>query len=170
MLRTRVRRLAVGVLTAATATLTLTATAHAAPVPTPKDTKETKEQVKVLNWLGVKQTDTKPERVRVGADWTVYGHLFEDRKGRPGKKIGDATAHCSAVDVRRHGIVTLCQRVLRTDAGSITLTDTLDRFGRPPHGGKSAITGGTGAYADAEGQATIVLYGSHVTYRIALDD
>ncbi|MER7110602.1 hypothetical protein [Streptomyces sp. NPDC000229] len=171
MPRTRSRRLTACVLTAASAMLATTAltfTAEAAPKPTPKDAP--KDSVKVLDWLAVKQSDGKPERLRVGADWTVHSHLYTNKKGKPGKKIGDASAHCSAVDVTRHGYVALCHRVLRTDDGSISLSDSIDRFGRLPHGGRSAITGGTGKYADAEGEAELTLHGDIARYVIKLDD
>lgn len=163
--RSRGRLLTGGVLAAATAMLATTAltfTAEAAPKP--------KDTVKVLDWIAVKQSDTKPRPVRVGADWTVHSHLYTNRKGRPGKKIGDASAHCSAVDLTRHGYVALCHRVLRTDDGSISLSDTIDRFGRHPHGGLSAVTGGTGKYVEAEGQAQITFHGDIARFRIKLDD
>ncbi|GAA2475751.1 hypothetical protein [Streptomyces gobitricini] len=169
--RSRARLLTGGVVAATTAVLATTAltfTAVAAPKPTPKDAP--KDSVKVLDWLAVKQSDGKPERVRVGADWTVHSHLYTNKKGKPGKKIGDASAHCSAVDVTRHGYVALCHRVLRTDDGSISLSDTIDRFGRHPHGGRSAVTGGTGKYVEAEGQAELTFHGDIARYRILLDD
>ncbi|MFF8292541.1 hypothetical protein ACF068_25365 [Streptomyces sp. NPDC016309] len=167
----RARLLSRGVLAAATVVLAATAlapTAGAAPRPTPKDTP--KDSVKVLDWLAVKQSDSRPERVRVGADWTVHAHLYTNRKGKPGKKIGDASAHCSAVDLTRHGYVALCHRVLRTDGGSISLSDTIDRFPHRRHGGLSAVTGGTGTYVEAEGQAEVTFDGDVARFLIKLDD
>ncbi|MFV0130154.1 hypothetical protein ACLGI4_21020 [Streptomyces sp. HMX112] len=153
--------------TAMLATTALTVTAAAAPGPVPKETKET---ARVLSWLTVKKTDTRPKQVRVGADWTIHSHLYTNIKGKPGKKIGDAFSHCGAVEVRNDGHVALCHRVLRTDDGSISLTDAIDRVGKLPHGGKSAITGGTGKYAGAEGQADITLQGDIALYVIRLED
>ncbi|OKK08183.1 hypothetical protein AMK26_03955 [Streptomyces sp. CB03234] len=172
MLRTRSRRFTACVLTAASAMLATTAltfTADAAPKPTPKDAP--KDSVKVLDWLADKQSDTKPDRLRVGSEWTAHAHLYTHKKGRPGKKIGDASSRCSVVDLTRHGYVALCHRVLRTDDGSISLSDSIDRFGRYPHGGRSAVTGGTGKYVDAEGEAEITFIdGDLARFRILLDD
>ncbi|MFD5266252.1 hypothetical protein [Streptomyces sp. NPDC058335] len=167
----RARLLGVGVLTVASATLAgtvLAFTAQAAPLPVPEDTP--KKSATVLDWLAVEQSDRRPEYVRVGADWTVHSHLYTNDKGRPGKKIGDASAHCSAVDVTPHGYVALCHRVLRTDDGSISLSDAIDRFGPLPHGGLSAVTGGTGKYVEAEGEAEIVMRGDIARIRVMLDD
>ncbi|MGA5419044.1 hypothetical protein [Streptomyces lavendulocolor] len=169
--RSRTRLLTGGVLAATTAmlaTTALTSTAGAAPGPTPKDTP--KDTVKVLDWLADKRTDNKPERLRVGSDWTTHAHLYTNKKGRFGKKIGDVSSHCTVAELNRHGYVALCHRVLRTDGGSISLSDSLDRHGPLPHGGRSAVTGGTGSYADAEGEAEITLYGPVARFRILLDD
>ncbi|GAA2432031.1 hypothetical protein [Streptomyces lavendulocolor] len=163
----RTRLLTGGVLAATTAmlaTTALTSTAGAAPGPTPKDTP------KVLDWLADKRTDNKPERPGVGSDWTTHAHLYTNKKGRFGKKIGDVSSHCTVAELNRHGYVALCHRVLRTDGGSISLSDSLDRHGPLPHGGRSAVTGGTGSYADAEGEAEITLYGPVARFRILLDD
>lgn len=169
MLRTpsRARFVTGGALSAAAAVLATTAltpTAEAAPGPTPKDS------VKVLDWLADKRTDNKPERLRVGTDWTTHAHLYTNKKGRFGKKIGDVSSRCTVADKNRHGYVALCHRVLRTDDGSISLSDSLDRFGPLPHGGRSAVTGGTGKYADAEGEAEITLYGPVARFLVTLDD
>ncbi|MGI5483060.1 hypothetical protein [Streptomyces lavendofoliae] len=166
--RSRARLLTRGLLAAATAVLAtgaLTVTADAAPKPTPKDT------VTVLDWLAVKRSDTRPERLRVGADWTTHGHLYTNTKGKPGKKIGDISSRCSVADLTRQGYVALCHRVLRTDDGSISLSDSIDRGGRLPHGGHSAVTGGTGKYNDAEGEAEITFVAADLArFRIVLDD
>ncbi|MEE1753240.1 hypothetical protein [Streptomyces sp. SP18CS02] len=132
--------------------------------PAPKDT------VTVLDWLATIRSGTRPDRVRTGADWTVFGHLYENEKGAPGKRIGDTTAHCAAVEVTPRGALTQCQRVLRTDGGTLTLGDAADRFGPAPHGVTSAITGGTGVYKDAEGEVEIVEYEDRVTFRVTLED
>ncbi|MFG3505817.1 hypothetical protein ACGF5F_09900 [Streptomyces sp. NPDC047821] len=168
MPRIRSRRLTACALTAVSvvlATTALTSAAGAAPKPAPKDS------VKVLDWLAVQQNSSKPEHPRVGTDWTSHGHLYTHKKGRLGKKIGDISSHCSIADRNRHGYVALCHRVLRTDHGSISLSDAIDRSGRHPHGGRSAVTGGTGAYADAEGQAEITFFGKgRARFLIKLDD
>ncbi|WP_434588470.1 hypothetical protein [Streptomyces sp. A5-4] len=169
MPRFRVRRLSAAVVTVATtlaATGAFALTAQAAPAAVD----ESKDKVTTLNWVAHTHSDTKPHSVRAGSDWTVYSHLFENKKGDAGKKIGDATAQCSAVDVTPHGYVAQCQRVLRTDRGSITLSDTIDYFGHGPHGGASAVTGGTGTYEAAEGQAKITAHRGHAELRISLDD
>lgn len=163
----RTRLLSTLVLTAASAMLastTMTFTAHAAPSPRGED------KVKVLDWLAVEQSNSKPHDVRIGDDWTVHAHLHSFREHRRGKKIGDASAHCSAVDVTPHGYTALCQRVLRTDAGSISLSDSIDRSGPHSDGGLSQITGGTGKYVDAEGQAEVTMHGDATRFRISLDD
>ncbi|MFJ8646454.1 hypothetical protein ACIRNI_10055 [Streptomyces sp. NPDC093546] len=159
------RSLATAALAATALGLTAATPAASAPVPA-------KDETKVLDWLAVKQSDTKPfgPLLHAGADWTVFGHLHENDKGKPGKKIGDVTAQCTAVKVDRKGYVTQCQRVLRTDDGSITLTDTIDRYGRGPHGGDSVITGGSGAYEDAEGKAEVALHGHHAFFKLTLED
>ncbi|MFG3493856.1 hypothetical protein [Streptomyces sp. NPDC047928] len=166
MIRLRIRHLAAaGVITA----LALAPTAQAAasvPAAAPKP----KEETKVLDWLATLESTTRPDRVRQGDDWSVYTHLYEHTDGKRGKKIGDGTAHCVAVLVTREGAVVQCERVLRTDAGHLSLSDTMDRFGRGPHTAPSAVTGGTGDYADAEGEARIVLHDRHATFRITLDD
>ncbi|MDJ0461732.1 hypothetical protein [Streptomyces sp. H27-C3] len=165
----RARQLSAAVVTAATAlaaTGAFALTAQAAPAAEDKS----KDKVTVLNWVAHKHSDTKPRSVRAGSDWTVYSHLFENKKGGAGKKIGDATAQCGAVDVTPHGHVAQCHRVLRTDRGSITLSDTIDYFGHGPHGGASAVTGGTGKYEAAEGQAKITFHRDHAELRISLDD
>ncbi|WP_274564655.1 hypothetical protein [Streptomyces spiramyceticus] len=87
--------------------------AHAAvpaPPPAPKD------DAIVLDWLALTQSDTRPDQVQISSDWHVYAHLYENKSGKPGKKIGDASARCSAVDTTPQGVVTLCQRVLRRAA------------------------------------------------------
>ncbi|MEU7646858.1 hypothetical protein [Streptomyces huasconensis] len=167
--RSRTRLLRAGVLTAASAMLAGTAlagTAEAAPKPEAKD----KKDVKVLDWLAVKQSDSRPKHARVGVDWTIHSHLYTNRKGHPGKKIGDASSHCSVVDVNHRGYVALCHRVLRTDKGGISLSDTIDHYGPHPHGGYSKVTGGTGKYREAEGQAEITMRHDIARYRIMLDD
>lgn len=148
----------------AAAALAFTAASPAAPAPAEAPT--------VLDWLAEKQSDTKPfgPLLREGSAWSVFSHLYENDNGKPGKKIGDATSLCTAVKVERAGYVTQCQRVLRTDDGSISLTDTIDRYGPGPHGTESAITGGSGAYEDAEGKAEVVLHGERATFRITLED
>lgn len=167
----RARLFGVGVLTVASAMLAgsaLAFTAQAAPRPTPGSTP--KKDATVLDWLAVRHSDSRPEHVHVGADWTVHSYLYTNDKGRPGKKIGDASARCSAVDVTPRGHVALCHRVLRTDDGSISLSDAIDRFGPLPHGGLSAVTGGTGKYVEAEGEAEIVMRGDIARFRVLLDD
>ncbi|MGW0536836.1 hypothetical protein [Streptomyces sp. NPDC003032] len=169
--RSRTRLLRAGVLTAASAVLAgtaLTCAAEAAPRPEPKES--SKESVQVLDWLAVKQSDSRPDHPHVGVDWTVHSHLYTNHHGRPGKKIGDASAQCSVVDVRRHGYVAMCQRVLRTDKGGISLSDTIDHVGPAPHGGLSKVTGGTGKYREAEGQAEVTTHGDLTRFRILLDD
>ncbi|WP_228977333.1 hypothetical protein [Streptomyces sp. DH12] len=157
------RALAAPLMAAALLTAPVTATAHAAPKP--------KEATRTIEWVAVLKSHTKPARLREGADWTVYAHLhLKARDGRPGKKIGDTTAHCAAILVNQRGHVTQCSRVLRTDAGHLSLTETMDRYGKGPHTAPAAVTGGTGAYADAEGEATVVLHGDIATFRIVLDD
>lgn len=173
MLRFRAWQLSAAATTAAmavAATGALTFTAQAAPAPPPVPAPKAEDKVKVLNWLAHKQSDTMPRSVRRGADWTVYVHLYEPKKGKPGKKIGDATAHCGAVEVTPRGIIAQCQHVLRTDRGSITLSGAVDLFGGGPYGGISAITGGTGTYVDAEGQAEFDISGDYAKLRIGLDD
>ncbi|MGW0564065.1 hypothetical protein ACWDZ4_26540 [Streptomyces sp. NPDC003016] len=169
MLRSRARQLSAAVTTAAmavAATGALAFTAQAAPTPLP----ETAAKAKVLNWLAHKHSDTIPRSVREGADWTVYAHLYEFKTGKPGKKIGDATTHCSAVEATPQGVVAQCQSVLRTDQGSITMSGSMDVFGPGPYGGDAAVTGGTGTYAEAEGQAEVVIDDDYAKLRISLDD
>ncbi|MET9800671.1 hypothetical protein [Streptomyces sp. NPDC006368] len=146
--------------------LTLTGVAPAASAPVPKG------EATVLDWPAVKQSDTKPfaPLLREGADWSVFSHPQRNDRGKPGRKIGDATARCTAVNVTRAGYVTQCERVLRTDDGTITLVDTIDRYGSGPHGADAAITGGSGAYEDAEGKAELVLYGDYATFKLTLED
>lgn len=171
MLRFRARLLSAAATTAAmavAATGALAFTAQAAPPPAPAPKAE--DKAKVRNWLAHKQSDTMPRSVRRGADWTVYVHLYEPKKGKPGKKTGDVTAHCSAVEVTPRGIIAQCQHVLRNDRGSITLSGAVDLFGPGPYGGNSAITGGTGTYVDAEGQAEFAISGDYAKLRISLDD
>jgi hypothetical protein len=153
---------------AMTATGVLAFTAHAAPVPEAESKADSK--VKVLNWLAHKHSDTMASSLRKGADWMSYAYLYEFKKGKAGKKIGDATAHCSAVEVTPDAVVAQCQSVLRTDHGSITLSGTVDHRRACSYGGDAAITGGTGKYADAEGQAEAVFYGDYAKLRITLDD
>ncbi|MEU1133335.1 hypothetical protein ABZ383_26360 [Streptomyces sp. NPDC005900] len=163
----RTRLFRAGVLTAACAMLTgtaLTTSAQAAPVAKPK------EKVKVLDWLSVKQSDTRPHHLRVGTDWVIHSHLYTNRKGHLGKKIGDASSHCSVVATDHRGYASLCHRVLRTDDGGISLSDTIDHSGPTPYSGLSAVTGGTGKYREAEGQAEITLHPGVTRYRIMLDD
>ncbi|MET9515594.1 hypothetical protein [Streptomyces sp. NPDC002994] len=171
MLRIRARQLSAAVTTAAmamTATGVLAFTAQAAPAHRADAKADSK--AKVLNWLAHKHSDTMGSSLRKGADWTSYAYLYEFKKGKPGKKIGDATAHCSAVEVTPYAVVAQCQSVLRTDDGSITLSGTVDHRRSGSYGGDAAITGGTGKYTDAEGQAEAVFYGDYAKLRITLDD
>ncbi|MBT2489581.1 hypothetical protein J7E96_13845 [Streptomyces sp. ISL-96] len=177
MLRIRARQLSAAVTTAAmamaaTGVLAFTAQAAAAPLPRAESKTDSKEdsKAKVLNWLAHKHSDTMARSLRKGDDWTSYAYLYEFKKGKPGKKIGDATAHCSAVEVTPHAVVAQCQSVLRTDHGSITLSGTADHRRSGTYGGDAAITGGTGKYTDAEGQAEAVFYGDYAKLRITLDD
>ncbi|MEV8308791.1 hypothetical protein AB0P36_15930 [Streptomyces flavidovirens] len=169
MLRIRARQLSAAVTTAAmamTVTGALAFTAQAAPVPVPK----AESKAKVLNWLAHKHSDTMPRVLSKGSDWTSYAYLYDLKKGKPGKKIGDATAHCSAVEVTPHSVVAQCQSVLRTDDGSITLSGTIDHRRSGTYGGDAAITGGTGKYEDAEGQVEAVFHGDYAKLRVKLDD
>ncbi|KIF69207.1 hypothetical protein HY68_12410 [Streptomyces sp. AcH 505] len=125
----------------------------------------------VLSWVAEKQADTEPRHPEVGDSWVTYLQLREgSAKGGNRPVIGDGSAKCSAVAVTDRGIITQCQRVLRTDRGTIALSAMIDRFGAGPYTGPSAVVGGTGAYAGAEGQATITLDGPVVRFRIELDD
>ncbi|OEJ62107.1 hypothetical protein BGM19_32845 [Streptomyces agglomeratus] len=167
MLRIRARRLSAAVSTAAmamTVTGALALPAHAAPAP------KAESKAKVLNWLAHKHSDSLPRSLRKGSDWTSYAYLYDFKKGKPGKKIGDATAHCSAVEVTPHSVVAQCQSVLRTDGGSITVSGTIDHHSSGPYGGDAAITGGTGKYEDAEGQVEAVFHGDYAKLRVTLDD
>ncbi|MGW7196122.1 hypothetical protein [Streptomyces chryseus] len=167
MLRFRARQLSAAVTTAAmamTVTGAFALTAQAAPAP------KAESKAKVLNWLAHKHSDSMPRKLRKGGDWTSYAYLYDIKKGKVGKKIGDATAHCSAVEVTPHSVVAQCQSVLRTDHGSITVSGTVDHRGHGPYGGDAAITGGTGKYEDAEGQVEAVFHGDYAKLRISLDD
>lgn len=125
----------------------------------------------VLSWVARKQADTEPRHPEVGDSWVTYLQLRQaSGGGRAGAVVGDGSARCSAVSVTDRGIITQCQRVLRTDGGTIALSAMIDRFGAGPYTGPSAVVGGTGAYAGAEGQATITLDGPLVRFRIELDD
>ncbi|GAA4921916.1 hypothetical protein ACFPM3_02050 [Streptomyces coeruleoprunus] len=163
MTRLRTRHLAAPLVAAAL--LTAPVTAHAAPRP--------QEEARTLDWVAVPTEDSAfaAGLVHPGAAWTVYAHLHENDGGRPGKRIGDATARCNVVKVNQHGHVTQCERVLRTEAGHLTLADMMDHHhGSGPHSAPAAVTGGTGAYADAEGEATVAEHDGHTTFRIVLDD
>ncbi|MGX1885176.1 allene oxide cyclase barrel-like domain-containing protein [Streptomyces sp. NPDC055287] len=169
MTRFRARQLPAAVTTAAvamTVTGTLAFTTPAAAVPAPK----AESKPKVLNWLAHKHSDSMPRSLRKGADWTSYAYLYDFMKDKPGKKIGDATAHCSAVEVTPYSVVAQCQSVLRTDHGSITLSGTVDHRRSGTYGGDAAITGGTGKYEDAEGQVEAVFHGDYAKLRVSLDD
>ncbi|MGW7054310.1 hypothetical protein [Streptomyces sp. NPDC054887] len=167
MLRFRARQLSAAVTTAAlavTATGAFSLTAQAAPAS------KAESKAKVLNWLAHKHSDSMPRKLHKGSDWTSYAYLYDIKKGKPGKKIGDATSHCSAVEVTPHSVVAQCQGVMRTDGGSITVSGTVDHQGPGPYGGDAAITGGTGKYEDAEGQVEAVFYGDYAKLRVTLDD
>ncbi|OII68992.1 MULTISPECIES: hypothetical protein [unclassified Streptomyces] len=125
----------------------------------------------VLDWVVTLKSGTKPLFVHDGDTWSLYGHLHERTEDRgPGTKIGDMTARCTAVLVHARGHVRQCERVLRTDAGHLSLTDAMDVEGTGPHGAPGAVTGGTGVYADAEGEARITEHGGTAGFRITLDD
>ncbi len=125
----------------------------------------------VLDWVVTLKSGTRPLFVHQGDTWSLYGHLHERTADRgPGAKIGDMTARCTAVLVHARGHVQQCERVLRTDAGHLSLSDAMDVEGPGPHGAPAAVTGGTGAHADAEGEARITARGGTIEFRITLDD
>lgn len=128
---------------------------------------------KDLRLTTVQKTGTEPEYPRAGDHWVSYFDLHTtatDRDGKEtaGKRVGDASDRCDVVLARYEGIVTQCERVLRTDRGTLVLTSLTNRFGRGPYPTTAAVTGGTGSYAGAKGEARITLTDGGAAYRIQL--
>ncbi|MCS0634836.1 hypothetical protein NX801_04015 [Streptomyces sp. LP05-1] len=158
----RVRRLTAAVLTTAgavVAALALTTTGATGSDPARVG----------HDWIAVKKTDTQPRTLRAGNSWTVYMTLHESENGKPGRRIGDASTRCSAVEITREGAITQCQRVFRTRQGNLVTTAMLDRFGPGPYTGVAAVAGGTGAYRHASGEARLTIDGERLTVRADLD-
>ncbi|UQI46812.1 hypothetical protein M1P56_21905 [Streptomyces sp. HU2014] len=128
---------------------------------------------KELRLTTVRKVDTQPEHLKTGDSWVTYFDLHTTTVGRDGResagrRVGDASDRCDVVLARYEGVVTQCQRVLRTDGGTLVLTSMSDRFGRGPYPVTAAVTGGTGTYAGAVGEARITLDGDRASYRIQL--
>ncbi|MCC3767620.1 hypothetical protein [Streptomyces sp. UNOC14_S4] len=128
---------------------------------------------KELRLTTVQKADTRPEYPRTGDHWVTYYDLHTTATGRDGKetkgkRVGDASDRCDVVLARYEGVVTQCERILRTDQGTLVLTSLTDRFGRPPYTTTAAITGGTGTYAGATGEARVTLTDGGASYRIQL--
>ncbi|GAA0365938.1 hypothetical protein QZH56_04030 [Streptomyces olivoreticuli] len=128
---------------------------------------------KDLRLTTVQKVGTEPEHPRTGDRWVTYFDLHstttdKDGKERAGKRVGDASDRCDVVLARYEGTVVQCERVLRTDQGTLVLTSLTDRFGRPPYPTTAAVTGGTGTYAGATGEARLTLNGDGASYRIQL--
>ncbi|GAA0472480.1 hypothetical protein ABZ951_13665 [Streptomyces sp. NPDC046215] len=126
-----------------------------------------------LRLTTVQKVSTAPEHPKTGDTWVTYFDLHStvsDKNGKEttGRRVGDASDRCDVVLARYEGIVTQCQRVLRTDQGTLVLTSMTDRFGRGPYTTTAAVTGGTGSYAGAVGQARITLDDERASYRITL--
>jgi hypothetical protein len=129
---------------------------------------QTTTKPKTLSWIGIEQHDTQPKHPRVGDSWTVYLHLHDNHNGKPGNKIGEGSARCSAAHVRHDGALVQCQALLRTDAGALALSAAMDRFGKGPFTGVSAVTGGTGSYREARGEAEITRSETTVIFKISV--
>ncbi|MBT2383993.1 hypothetical protein [Streptomyces sp. ISL-11] len=126
-----------------------------------------------LRLTAVQKVGTQPDNPRTGDSWVTYFDLHTtavDRAGKEsaGRRVGDASDRCEVVLARYEGVVTQCQRVLRTDDGTLVLTSMTDRFGRGPWVTTAAVTGGTGTYAGATGEARITLDGERASYRVRL--
>jgi hypothetical protein len=122
-----------------------------------------------VEWVAVKTADTQPRKLTPGASWVTYLDLHQSVGGRAGRGIGDASAACAVVEVTRKGAITQCQRMLRTDGGSLALSALTDRFGAGPYTGDAAIVGGTGDFAGATGESRITLDGKLVRFTLHLD-
>ncbi|MFI1252788.1 hypothetical protein ACH4U6_03120 [Streptomyces netropsis] len=128
-----------------------------------------------LRLTTVEKADTRTEYPKAGDHWVSYFDVHTTETGKDGKesagrRVGDGSDRCDVVLARYEGVVTQCQRVLRTENGTLVLTSMTDRFGRGPHTGTAAVTGGTGAYAKARGEASLTQTDKQGSFRIRLRD
>jgi hypothetical protein len=80
--------------------------------------------------------------------------LFHDQLFSGGQHVGDEAGSCVIVDVSQ--ALSNCSEVIRLPGGTLTLQSL---NGPPPHK-QLAITGGTGAYDTAGGDATLIEFNS----------
>ena len=97
-----------------------------------------------------KSTQANPNVVAPGDELFIGGTVL--RAASPHTEIGTFGVHCVATGVG--GSQVLCDAAYVLPAGQITAQVLVAT--QPPASFKVAITGGTGRYRNAEGQATIV--------------
>jgi hypothetical protein len=92
---------------------------------------------------------SKQGRASLGDELVVSNPLFDAAN----KRVGELQAVCTTVKAGRENAAYLCQGVAHLNSGDILLEARLkEQLG--PAGITGAITGGTGAYANAHGTFT----------------
>ena len=82
------------------------------------------------------------------------GEIFVDDVQRRGRSIGNQAGACTLALVSKARLVSLCSTTISLPAGSLTTQGSFDENpSEGPAGLRWAVTGGTGRYAGAAGEA-----------------
>jgi hypothetical protein len=98
-----------------------------------------------------------------GDRFTFFEHLF-----REGERVGDSGGECVIVHLEGQAATGNCVATLRLPGGQITLQALVD-FAEEEEPFTVAVTGGTGRYRDADGEATIEPGATENRFTIRLD-
>jgi hypothetical protein len=98
-----------------------------------------------------------------GDRFTFFEHLF-----RGGERVGESGGECVIVHLEGETATVNCVATLRLPGGQLTLQALID-FTEEEQPFTVAVTGGTGRYRDADGEATIEPGATEDRFTIRLD-